>query len=126
MCNQLDVLKKVREKGEVNGYATELAEAQAMDYIRMNKKVTKIEKDVTSIKKEQKKQGEMLARQGGQIDLIAQYINSPAEDERKDGIIWKEIKSIAKTPMGKIIILLVLGCVALAGQRILELMGLIQ
>jgi hypothetical protein len=126
MCNQLDVLKKVREKGEVNGYATELAEAQAMDYIRMNKKVTKIEKDVTSIKKEQKKQGEMLARQGGQIDLIAQYINSPAEDERKDGIVWKEIKSIAKTPMGKIIILLVLGCVALAGQRILELMGLIQ
>lgn len=126
MCNQLDVLKKVREKGQVNGYATELAEAQAMDYIRMNKKVTKIEKDVTSIKKEQKKQGEMLARQGGQIDLIAQYINSPAEDERKDGIVWKEIKSIAKTPMGKIIILLVLGCVALAGQRILELMGLIQ
>lgn len=126
MCNQLEVLKKVREKGRVNGYDVELAEAQAKDFLIMNKKVGKIEKDVSSIKKEQKKQGEMLARQGGQIDLIVQRMNSPVDEERKDGIIWKEIKSIAKTPLGKIIILLMIGCVALAGSRILELLGLIK
>ena len=126
MCAQLDVLKKVREKGRVNGYDIELSEAQAKHYISMDKKVGKIEKDFSSIKKEQKKQGEMLAKQGGQIDLIVQRMNSPVDEERKDGIIWKELKSIAKTPMGKIIILLMIGCIALAGQRILELFGVIQ
>ena len=70
MCQQLEILEKIREKGKVNGYDIDLAEAQAKDYIRMDKKVGKIEKAVASIKKEQKKQGEMLARQGGQIDLI--------------------------------------------------------
>ena len=92
----------------------------------MNKKVSRIEKDVSAMKKEQKRQGEMLAKQGGQIDLIVKYINSPAEAERKDGIVWQQIKTIAKTNMGKILILLIIGCIALAGQRIFELIGLIQ
>lgn len=126
MCAQLEVLKKIHEKGRVNGYDIELAEAQAKDYIRMDKKVGNIKKDVSSIKKELKKQGEMLAKQGGQIDLIVQRMNSPVDAERKDGIIWNELKSIAKTPMGKIIILLMLGCIALSGQRILELIGVIK
>lgn len=126
MCAQLEVLKKVKEKGRVNGYDVELAEAQAKDFIIMNKKVGKIEKDVNGIKKDMSAMKVEQARQGGQIDLIVQYINSPADEERKDGIIWKELKSIAKTPMGKIIILLVLGCVALAGSRILELFGILK
>ena len=126
MCAQLEVLKKVREKGEVNGYATELAEAQARDFIMINKKVGKIEKDVTSIKAEQKRQGEMLARQGGQIDLIVSRLNSPVEDDRKDAIFWQQIKSILKTPTGKIIVLLAIGCIGLAGDKILQLLGLIN
>lgn len=126
MCQQLEILEKIREKGKVNGYDIDLAEAQAKDYIRMDKKVGKIEKAVASIKKEQKKQGEMLARQGGQIDLIVQRLNSPVEDERKDAIFWQQIKAIGKTPMGKIIIILVIGCVALAGDKILQLLGLIN
>lgn len=125
MCAQLEVLKKVREKNEINGYGVELAEAQARDYLRMDKKVSKIEKDVDSIKKEQKKQGEMLARQGGQIDLIVQRLNGPVEEERKDAIFFGELKAILKTPMGKIIVLLALGCVGLAGDKILQLIGLI-
>lgn len=126
MCQQLEILEKIREKGKVNGYDIDLAEAQAKDYIRMDKKVGKIEKAVASIKKEQKKQGEMLARQGGQIDLVVQRLNSPVEEERKDAIFWQQIKGIAKTPMGKIIIVLVIGCVALAGDKILQLLGLIN
>lgn len=126
MCKQRLVVQKIIEKNEVNGFGVELAEAQMEDYIVMNRKITKVEKDVSSIKKEQKRQGEMLAKQGGQIDLIVKYINSPAEEERKDGIMWQQIKAIVKTNMGKILILLIIGCIALAGQRILELIGLIQ
>ena len=126
MCQQLEILEKIRKKGRVNGYDIDLAEAQAKEYIRMDKKVGKIEKDVASIKREQTRQGQMLAKQGGQIDLIVKYINSPAEEERKEGIVWHEFKNMAKTPLGKIIIILILGSVALAGQRILELLGLIQ
>ena len=122
----MEVLKKVREKGKVNGYDVDLAEAQMKDYIRMDRKVAKIEKDVSGIKKDMAAIKTEQARQGGQLDLIVQYINSPAEAERKDGIVWQQIKSIAKTPMGKILILLIIGCVALAGQRILELIGLVK
>lgn len=126
MCKQRAVVEKIAEHGEVNGFGVELAQAQMEDYITMNKKVSRIEKDVSAMKKEQKRQGEMLAKQGGQIDLIVKYINSPAEAERKDGIVWQQIKTIAKTNMGKILILLIIGCIALAGQRIFELIGLIQ
>ena len=122
----MKVLQKIREKGEVNGFGVELAEAQALDYVRMDKKVAKIEKDVNSIKKNMHIILENQARQGGQIDLIVNRMNSPIEEERKDAIFWQQLKSIIKTPMGKILILLVIGCVALAGQRILELIGLIK
>ena len=126
MCQQLEILEKIREKGKVNGYDIDLAEAQAKDYIRMDKKVGRIEKDMSLMKKDVRKLLENQARQGGQIDLIVGRLNSPVDEERKDGIIWNELKNIAKTPMGKIIILLMIGCIALAGQRILELFGLIQ
>lgn len=126
MCAQLEVLKKIHEKGRVNGYDVELAEAQAKDYIRMDKKVEKIEKDINGIKQSMADFKIEQARQGGQIDLIVQRMNSPVDEERKDGIIWKELKSIAKNPMGKIFIILMIGCVALAGSRILELIGLIK
>lgn len=126
MCAQIEVLKKIREKGRVNGYDVELAEAQAMDYIKMSKKLEKVEKDVSGIKKDMTAMKVEQARQGGQIDLIVQRLNSPIEDERKDAIFWQQMKAIAKTTMGKIVLLLIVGCIALAGQRILELLGLIQ
>lgn len=119
MCVQMTVLKKIREKGEVNGFAVDLAEAQAQDYVKMSRRVDNIEKDVKTIKKEQ-------ARQGGMIQAIFDILNGPIEQQRKDGIFWAELKSIAKTPLGKIMILLAIGCIALAGTRILELMGVIK
>jgi trans-2-enoyl-CoA reductase len=126
MCYQTEVLNKVHAAGKVNGYAMELAEAQAKDYVMMNKKVARIEKDVSSIKKEQKAQREMLARQGGQLDVVVQYIKSPAEEERKNGVVWSEIKKIINSPLGKTIILLFIFCLGLAGQRIMELSGVIK
>lgn len=126
MCKQKAVVQKIIENNKVNGFGVELAQAQMEDYITMNKKVSRIEKDVGGIKKDMSAMKVEQARQGGQIDIIVKYINSPAEEERKDGIVWQQIKSIAKTPMGKILIILMLGCVALAGQRILELIGLVK
>lgn len=126
MCKQRAVVQKIVEHNEVNGFGVELAQAQMEDYVAMDKKVSRIEKDVGGIKKDMSAMKVEQARQGGQIDLIVQYINSPAEEERKDGIVWQQIKSIAKTPTGKILIILMLGCVALAGQRILELIGLVK
>lgn len=126
MCYQAEILNKIRDAGEVNGYAVELAEAQAKDYVMMNKKVARIEKDVSSIKKEQRSQREMLARQGGQLDVVVQYIKSPAEEERKNGVVWSEIKKFINSPLGKTIILLFIFCLGLAGQRIMELSGVIK
>lgn len=126
MCQQLEILEKIREKGKVNGYDVDLAEAQAKDYIRMDKKVGAIEKDVRLMKKDIRVLLENQARQGGQIDLIVKRMNSPVEEERKDAIFWQQIKGMLSTTMGKIFILLAFGCIGLSGQRILELIGIIK
>jgi len=126
MCKQRAVVQKIIEHSEVNGFGVELAQAQMEDYVAMDRKISRVEKDVCAMKKDMSAMKTEQARQGGQIDLIVQYINSPAEDERKDGIVWQQIKNIAKTPTGKIFIMLMLGCIALSGQRILELLGIIK
>lgn len=119
MCEQKKVFKKIKEKGRVNGYDLELAEAQMHDYITLKRDVDSVKESVNAIKMEQ-------AVQGGKLDLIIQRLNSPVEQEREDGIFWNQIKSLLKTTTGKIILLLLLGSIALAGQRILELIGLIK
>ena len=72
MCAQLDILKKIRKKGKVNGYDIDLAEAQAKDYLSMKARLDNIESDVSAIKTEQ-------AVQGGKLDLIIQRLNRPVE-----------------------------------------------
>lgn len=124
MCKQRAVVQKIIEHNEVNGFGVELAQAQMEDFVVMNKKVSRIEKDVAAIKNKQTKVFEMLARQGGQIDLIVARMNSPVDEERKNGIVWGELKAIMKTPMGKTIVILAIGCIALAGWRVQELLSL--
>ena len=67
MCQQLEVLEKIREKGRVNGYDVDLAEAQAKDYIRMDKKVGAIEKDVRLMKKDLRV---VLETKQGRVDKL--------------------------------------------------------
>lgn len=126
MCKQKAVIAKIQKAGKLNGFAIELSEAQMQDYLMLKHDVDSVKTSVNAIKKEQKKHGEILAKLGGQIDLIVNRLNSPIEAERKDAIFWQQIKSIAKTPTGKIIIILMLGCVAMAGDKILQLIGLIK
>lgn len=125
MCEQLKVLEKIHKEGKMNGYAVELAEAQAMDYDKMNKRMSNIEKDLSHLKNSFTASLKEQARQGGMIEAIFKRINSPVEEERKNGIIWSEIKSIMKTPTGKVIMILAIGCIGLAGEKIIELLRLI-
>ena len=116
MCAQMEVLKKIRKAGKMNGYATELAEAQAEDYVTFRKEFKEF---ATSVK-------EWQIKQDAQMELVIKYINSPADQERKEGLVWGELKKLAQSPLGKLIIILFVFCLGLAGQRIMELTGLIK
>jgi hypothetical protein len=72
--------------------------------------------DVVAIKTEQ-------AVQSGKLDLIIQRLNSPVEQERKDGIIWNELRSAVKSWKGWAMIIFILVAIALAGDKILQLLG---
>lgn len=114
MCAQLDVLKKIRKKGKVNGYDIDLAEAQAKDYLSMKARLDNIESDVSAIKTEQ-------AVQGGKLDLIIQRLNSPVEQERLDGQKWNLLTSMAKHRFAWVILIIFLIAIALAGERIVSI-----
>lgn len=115
MCAQIEVLKKIRKKGKVNGYDVDLAEAQAKDYMTMKARLDNIESDVASIKTEQ-------AVQGGKLDLIIQRLNSPVEQERLDGQKWNLLTSVAKHKAAWVILIVVLIAFALAGDRLVSIL----
>ena len=111
MCQQLKILEKIREKGKVNGYDVDLAEAQAKDYMSMKHRLDNIETDVNSIK-------EVQIQHGTKLDLIIQRLNSPVEQERLDGQKWNLVRSVTKNKAAWIILIIFLIAIALAGERI--------
>ena len=115
MCEQLTILKKIRKKGKVNGYDVDLAEAQAKDYMSMKRRLDQIESAVDSIQKKQ-------IEQDAKFDLIIQRLNSPVEQERKDGIIWNGIRLALKSWKGWALIVFFLMSVALAGEKLSQLL----
>lgn len=116
MCKQKAVVKKIQKAGELNGYAVELAEAQMQDYMALKRDVDSVKESVNAMKLEQ-------ARQGGMIEAIFNRINSPVEQERKDGIVWHEIRNAVKSWKGWAFIIFFLFSVALAGDKLLQLLG---
>lgn len=116
MCKQKAVLEKIRKANKVNGYGVELAEAQVADYISMQKDIKNLKQDVADIKTEQ-------ARQGGMIESIFNYINSPIEAERAAGQKWNLMVSITKHKAAWVILAIVLTAFALAGEK---LVGIIE
>ena len=116
MCAQMEVLRKIRKKGKVNGYVVDLAEAQAKDYMVMKHRLDNIETDVSAIKTD-------LAVVKSNVDLIVQRMNSPVEQERKDGMIWREIRAAIKSWRGWAFIIFFLICVALAGDKLLQILN---
>lgn len=111
MCAQMEVLKKIRKKGKVNGYDVDLAEAQAKDYMSMKHRLDNIETDVNSIK-------EVQIEHGTKLDLIIQRLNSPVEEERLAGQKWNLLTSIAKNKTAWVILIIFLIAIALAGEKI--------
>lgn len=116
MCAQLDILKKIRKAGKMNGFSIDLAEAQAKDFVMIKQRVETIESDVSAIKN-------TLVEHGTKLDLIIARLNSPVEKERLDGQKWNLITSIAKHKAAWIILALVLVAFALAGDRMASLVG---
>jgi len=116
MCQQMKVIKKIRKAGEMNGFAVELAEAQVQDYMTLKRDVDSVKESVKAMQMEQ-------AVQGGKLDLIIQRLNSPVEQERKDGMVWHEIRAAVKSWRGWAFIIFFLMAVALAGDKLLQLLG---
>lgn len=111
MCAQIDILKKIRKKGKVNGYDIDLAEAQAKDYMTMKRRLDNIESDVNAIK-------EVQIKHGTKLDLIIQRLNSPVEEERLAGQKWNLVASIAKNKTAWVILIIFFIAIALAGEKI--------
>lgn len=116
MCQQMKVIRKIRKAGEMNGFAVELAEAQVQDYMTLKRDVDSVKESVNAMQMEQ-------AVQGGKLDLIIQRLNSPVEQERKDGMVWHEIRAAVKSWRGWAFIIFFLMAVALAGDKLLQLLG---
>lgn len=115
MCEQMRVIKKIRKAGEMNGFAVELAEAQVHDYMTLKRDVDSVKESVKAMQTEQ-------AVQGGKLDLIIQRLNSPVEQERKEGIVWHEIRTALGSWKGWVLIILFIMCIAMSGERLLQLL----
>jgi hypothetical protein len=109
----MEVLKKIRKAGKMNGFATELAEAQAEDFMAFRREFKEF---ASSVK-------EWQIKQGAQMELVVKYINSPAEQERKDGIVWHEIKAALKSWKGWTIIVLFIAALIAAGDKLWQMVG---
>lgn len=114
MCAQTSVLEKIHKAGKMNGFAVELAEAQAKDFIKVQNDIKNLKQDVADMKTEQ-------ARQGGMIESIFNYINSPIEAERAAGQKWNLIVSITKHKAAWVILAIVLAAFALAGEKLVSI-----
>lgn len=115
MCEQTKILMLVKNNKGLNKQQLALAEAQAKDYMSMKHRLDQIETEVGSIKQTQ-------VEHGTKLDLIIQRLNSPVEQERKDGIIWNEIRLALKSWKGWALIVFVLMSVALAGEKLSQLL----
>lgn len=116
MCQQKTVVKKIRKAGELNGYAIELVEAQMSDYVTLKRDVDSVKDSILQMKTEQ-------AVQGGKLDLIIRRLNSPVEKERQAAAVWMELRTLFGSWKGWVVIVFFLMSVALAGEKILQLLN---
>lgn len=115
MCAQLDILKKIRKAGKMNGFSIDLAEAQAKDFVMVKQRVQAIESDVASIKATQ-------VEHGTKLDLIIQRLNSPVEQEREAGQKWNLLVSITKHKSAWVILTIFAISFALAGEKLARIL----
>lgn len=122
VCKQLDLLKKLRKKKTMSPDIIDLAEAQAEDYVEMNKRLTNIESKVAEIQENQVSMREEQVAQGAKLDLIIKRLDGPAEAERIDGIKWKTFIGVAKSKIFLIILIIVILAFMFAGPNLGKLL----
>ena len=118
MCHIMSVLEALQKKKSItNKDVVALAEAQAQDTMQHKKehaemvgRMAKLEADVAVMKED-------ISTIKGNIQVIMEYIKSPADKERMDGQKWNLLVSITKHKVAWIILTVVLLSFALAGDR---------
>ena len=115
MCKQLKVLAKIRKAGKMNGFAVELAEAQAEDFGKVQMDIKNLKQDVADIKTEQ-------ARQGGMIEAIFNRLNGPVEAEREAGQKWNLLVSVTKHKAAWVILTIFAISFALGGEKLVRIL----
>ena len=116
MCEQKEVIAKIRKAKKMNGFAVELAEAQMNDYLSLRREVDSLREDVSAIKTEQ-------ARQGGMIESIFNRLNSPVEQERLEGAYWRALSTVMKSKMMWLVLIILIFLIAMTGNEIKQLLG---
>lgn len=122
VCEQLNVLKRVRKKKTIAPDIIALAEAQAQDYVEMNKRLTNIESKVAEIQTNQVSIREEQIAQGAKLDLIIKRLDGPAEAERIDGAVWREIKSWTQSWKFWAILVILIAAIAFSGPNFGQLL----
>lgn len=113
MCAQIDVLKKIRKAGKMNGFATELAEAQAKDYVSFRREFKDFAESVK----------EWQIKQDAQMELVVKYINSPADQDKIQGAYWRALATVTKSKIFWLFVVAMLFFVAMTGSEIKHLLG---
>lgn len=115
MCAQIEVLKKIRKKGKVNGYDVDLAEAQAKDYMQMKARLDNIEADVSVLKTDVASIKTEQAVQGNKLDMLIKAVQSNQEDANRYRLlvdIWRALfGSTKKTVLTFLIFGIIVGFV---------------
>lgn len=125
MCFQLKVLKKIQAKGRINGYDMELAEAQAKDFIRLNEKITSLEQEFKVFRADIEEIKSNQQVMSGNIQLIVQTLNGPMNEEKKASAVYSEFKNIIRSWKAWVLMILVIMAIALAGEKLLQLLNFV-
>lgn len=118
MCQVTMVLETLRKKRSIsNKDIVAVAEAMGADTLKSKEeraemvgRMAKLEADVAVMKED-------ISTIKGNIQVIMEYIKSPADKERMDGQKWNLLVSITKHKTAWIILAVVLLSFALAGDR---------
>ena len=130
MCQQMRVLEKVRQAGEINGFGVELAEAQAQDFMSLNRQVNSLVKKNTAMEKRQIEQGKALDEQAktlayitGKVEFLVKQATSPLDEERIQGAYWRALATVMKSKTMWLVLVIIIFLIAMTGSEIKHLLG---
>lgn len=125
MCSQVKVLKKLRKQGKLSNEFIELAEAQADDYILQRKESEAGFKELKDrfVKVDERidELAENQAEIKGIVQSISDRLNSGVDQDRLDGVMWREVRAFLKSKKAWIIYGVLFLLFVFAGKGLSEL-----